>query len=147
MASEMEELFEAVILDHNHAPRNFRRLEPRSHVAHAYNPLCGDRYEIHLDVEGGRVKAIGFTGNGCAVSKASISIMTTKLSGRPIDSAREFLDSLRQLLESHGTPDERELGDLGVFGVVRGAPTRVKCALLGWDSVVTELESSNVNEV
>lgn len=137
---ETEDLFQAVVLDHDRTPQNYFELDPNTHVSHAYNPLCGDRYTIYLDVEDGTVKAAGFTGNGCAVSKASVSILTTTLTGTSIDAARTVFESLRSLLIEGVATNGVDLGELAMFEVVRGAPTRVKCALLGWEAVMHTLQ-------
>ena len=135
--SELSELYQQVILDHNKKPRNFRKLENANHTADGYNPLCGDQLTIYLDLEDGFVKEVGFEGSGCAISKASASMMTQAVKGK----SKEQAESLFQEFHSMVTGDlneeieENSLGNLKIFAGVREFPVRVKCATLPWHTL------------
>jgi nitrogen fixation NifU-like protein len=133
MTSELRDLYQQVILDHNRKPRNFRTLANPSRAAEGYNPLCGDRLTVELTLEGEVIRDIGFQGSGCAISKASASMMTADLKGKTVTEAEEAFERFRAMLTECG-PDA-ELGKLGVFAGVRVFPSRIKCATLAWHSV------------
>jgi nitrogen fixation NifU-like protein len=131
--SDLRELYQEVILDHHKKPRNFRKLaDPCRHVE-GYNPLCGDKVTVYLQVENGRVKDLSFQGSGCAISTASASMMTESLRGKTIPEAEALFRTFHQLLTGDAaTVDEGQLGKLAVFAGVREFPMRVKCATLAW---------------
>lgn len=129
-----EALYQALILDHDRSPRHFHVLNPCSHAAEAYNPLCGDRYIIYLNVESGIIRQISFDGHGCAISKASASMMTSMLSGVSIDSALALSKSFKAVLLSNKQTDDELPGDLAALTDVVSAPTRITCALLAWEA-------------
>jgi nitrogen fixation protein NifU and related proteins len=133
MTSELRDLYQQVILDHNRKPRNFRTLANPSRAAEGYNPLCGDRLTVELTLEGEVIRDIGFQGSGCAISKASASMMTVDLKGKTVTEAEEAFGRFRAMLTENG-PDT-ELGKLGVFAGVREFPSRIKCATLAWHTV------------
>ena len=133
MTSELRDLYQQVILDHNRKPRNFRTLASPSRAAEGYNPLCGDRLTVELTLEGEMIRDIGFQGSGCAISKASASMMTADLKGKTVTEAEEAFERFRAMLTENG-PDA-ELGKLGVFAGVREFPSRIKCATLAWHTV------------
>lgn len=131
--SELRELYQEVILDHNKHPRNFHPVEPHSHDADGYNPLCGDRVHVELQVnDQGVIEDIGFQGDGCAISTASASIMTEALKGRSLEEAESVFERFRTLVtEDNATPDP-DMGKVAVLAGVREFPMRVKCATLAW---------------
>ena len=133
MTSELRDLYQQVILDHNRKPRNFRTLANPSRAAEGFNPLCGDRLTVELALEGEVIRDIGFQGSGCAISKASASMMTADLKGKTVTEAEEAFERFRAMLTENG-PDA-ELGKLGVFAGVREFPSRIKCATLPWHTV------------
>ena len=135
--SELRELYQEVILDHNKKPRNFGVLETANRHADGHNPLCGDNVTVYLDIEDGVIKDISFEGSGCAISKASASLMTTVMKGRPIGEAEALFQIFHDLVTSEGDeePDLDKLGKLAVFSGVREFPARVKCASLAWHTV------------
>jgi nitrogen fixation NifU-like protein len=133
MTSELRDLYQQVILDHNRKPRNFRTLASPSRAAEGYNPLCGDRLTVEIALEGEVIRDIGFQGSGCAISKASASMMTADLKGKTVTEAEEAFERFRAMLTENG-PDA-ELGKLGVFAGVREFPSRIKCATLAWHTV------------
>lgn len=128
--SELDDLYQEVILDHGRRPRNFGPLEGATHRAQGHNPLCGDRFEVELRVEDGVIRAARFQGSGCAISTASASLMTEALQGRPLADYEPLFQAVHDLVT--GTPVEGDLGKLVVFGGVAGFPMRVKCAILAW---------------
>ncbi len=139
MNDDLTDLYQQVILDHNKSPRNFRKLEHPSHTAEGFNPLCGDQVRVYLQVEGGVIRDISFEGSGCAISKASASMMTTTLKGKSTADAREMFERIRQTVTS-GEGDPEKLGKLAVLAGVHNYPSRVKCAILPWHAVVAALE-------
>ena len=131
MNSELEELYQAVILDHSRRPRNFGELPDASVLVHGDNPACGD--EIHLAVkfgDGDRLQDIKFTGHGCAISQAAASMLTSKLKGKDRSEATELLAAFSALITGEKEEAPRELGDLQFLQGVRKFPQRVKCAML-----------------
>ena len=138
---ELKELYQQVILDHNRAPRNFGTLEHPTHEAEGDNPLCGDHIDITLDVEDGVIKDIKFSGKGCAISKASASLMTSVLKGKTVEEARKMFEEFHDLVtKDEYIPDFDKLGKLAVFAGVRAFPVRVKCASLAWHTMLQALK-------
>lgn len=135
--SELRELYQSTILDHNKKPRNFRVPEHANRRADGHNPLCGDRVTIHLEVQDGVVEDVGFQGSGCAISTASASLMTQAVKGRSVEEALALFDRFHELLagDSDEEPDMEALGKLAVFAGVREFPVRVKCATLPWHTL------------
>jgi nitrogen fixation NifU-like protein len=142
--SELRELYQSVILDHNKSPRNFRRPAGTNRSARGSNPLCGDQLVVFLEVEGGVVKDAGFEGSGCAISTASASLMTESVKGRRFEDVEKTADAFQRLVTSDATaPAEDEgLGKLAVFGGVREFPVRVKCATLAWHTLRAALHGA-----
>ena len=136
------ELYQQVILDHNKSPRNFARLPTATHHARGDNPLCGDRYEIYLEVDGeGRIQRAGFEGSGCAISKASASLMTEALTGKTVAEANALFSGFHDLVrgkDKQGANLEA-LGKLRVFSGVWEYPARIKCAILSWHAMQSAL--------
>jgi nitrogen fixation NifU-like protein len=133
MNSELEELYQEIILDHSRRPRNFGELENASVRVHGDNPACGD--EIHLSVQfgpDGKLQEIKFTGHGCAISQASASLMTTKLKGRTPTEAGMLAGAFHDLVTGEKDQSSPSLGDLQLLHGVRNFPQRVKCAMLAW---------------
>ena len=142
--SDLRELYQSVILDHNKAPRNLRRPADANRAAEGRNPLCGDQLTVFLTVENGVVKDAAFQGSGCAISTASASLMTEGVKGRRIEEVEKMFDGFHRLLTSDPAspaPDEG-LGKLAVFGGVREFPVRVKCATLAWHTLHAALHES-----
>ena len=133
---EMVELYQAVILDHNKNPRNFRKMDDYTWCHQGYNPLCGDRIFIYLKIDGDddTIEDVAFEGEGCAISKASASIMTEALKGKKIAEARQLFEEFRKLLLKKLDPDHdsHHLGKLKVFSGIWQFPVRIKCASLPW---------------
>lgn len=143
--SELRELYQTTILDHNKRPRNFRVPDASSHDADGFNPLCGDQIKVYALVEGDVVKDVAFQGSGCAISTASASMMTDMVKGKKLDDARALFERFHDLVTSDPTqePDIDELGKLAVFAGVREFPMRVKCATLAWHTLRNALEGAS----
>ena len=133
--SDLRELYQEVILDHNRNPRNFGPLEDADLRADGHNPLCGDKLSIAVNVVDGVVTDVRFEGSGCAISKASASLMTEGIKGRTLDEARKLFGRFHQLVTDRSVPPDEELGKLAVFAGVRDYPARVKCAILAWHTL------------
>ena len=138
--SELSELYQEVILDHNKRPRNFRAIDAPSHRAEGYNPLCGDRLKLFVTVEGDRIADVAFQGSGCAISKASASLMTDALKGRTVAEARDLFERFHRMVTTPPDVPVEDLGKLSVFAGVREFPVRVKCASLAWHTLKAALE-------
>ena len=143
MDAELRELYQQVILDHNKSPRNFKKLETANHFAEGYNPLCGDKIDIYLLVENDIVKDISFQGNGCAISKASASLMSSIVKGKSVDETKILFEQFHDLIT--GKTDDSNametLGKLSVFAGVKEFPSRVKCASLAWHTMSAALKN------
>ena len=146
MSSDLGDLYQEVILDHNRKPRNFGELPGANRRAVGHNPLCGDRITVQVDLEGDSVKDVRFDGSGCAISKASASMMTESIKGRTRAQAEELFQEFHRLLTEDGAAtDPKTLGKLVVFSGVREFPVRVKCATLAWHTLRAALQ--NVQEI
>ncbi|HKN84038.1 MAG TPA: SUF system NifU family Fe-S cluster assembly protein [Pyrinomonadaceae bacterium] len=143
--SELSELYQQVILDHNKKPRNFRKLEAASHTAEGYNPLCGDQLTIYLEVADDQVRDVGFEGSGCAISKASASMMTQAVKGKSKKEAENLFREFHSMVtgELNEELDENNLGNLKIFAGVREFPVRVKCATLPWHTLHAALNKQD----
>ena len=142
--SELGDLYQALILDHNRSPRNFRRV-PGAKNAEGHNPLCGDRVTVFVDVKDGVLADVAFQGSGCAISTASASLMTESLKGKSAAEGRALFERVHTLLT--GAPDQAEraaegLGKLAVFSGVSEFPMRVKCATLPWHTFLAAVEGA-----
>ena len=143
--SELSELYQQVILDHNKKPRNFRKLEGANHQAEGYNPLCGDQLTIYINLEGDRVTDVGFEGSGCAISKASASMMTQAVKGKSKEQAETLFKEFHSMVtgELDEETEENNLGNLKIFAGVREFPVRVKCATLPWHTMHAALNQED----
>jgi nitrogen fixation NifU-like protein len=142
--SDLSDLYQEVILDHNRRPRNWGTLPDATQTAEGYNPLCGDKLKLHLRIDGDRIAAIAFEGSGCAISKASASLMTDAVKGQAKSDALALFDRVHAMLTTPiGQPvDEDAVGKLAVLAGVREFPTRVKCASLAWHTLKSALVGS-----
>lgn len=141
MFDELQELYQQVIIDHSRGPRNYHKLEGANRVAEGHNPLCGDRVKVYVLLEGDVIKDVSFQGEGCAISKASASMMTEALKGKTKEEAQEIFQKFHEMV-MNGTPNLDELGKLGVFAGVHKFPARVKCAILSWHAISSSLEGT-----
>jgi nitrogen fixation NifU-like protein len=140
--ADLRELYQELILEHSKAPRNYRELQHADHRAEGYNPLCGDRFTVSVQMEGDSIRDIAFQGSGCAISKASASMMTQSVRGMTKKEAKELFEHFRRTVTGNGNGTPPDLGKLAVFGGVAEFPTRVKCATLAWHTLEAALEGS-----
>ena len=140
MSAELQDLYQEMILDHNRRPRNFRIIDDGS-SAEGFNPLCGDRITDYLKVEDGTIKDVSFQGAGCAISKASASLMTESVKGKTIEEATALFERFQRMITA--PPDDRteNLGKLTVLAGVRQFPVRVKCATLAWHTLRSAVDA------
>ena len=140
--SGLRDLYEEVILDHNRNPRNFlKKPEGTNRKAYGFNPLCGDEFALHLVVEDGIIKDVGFEGAGCAISTASASLMTEAIKGKTEKEAYALFDKVHKLLRQKDS--SADVGKLAVLAGVHAYPTRVKCATLAWHTLHAALENDH----
>lgn len=140
--SDLSDLYQQVILDHNRRPRNRGKLPTANRVAHGDNPTCGDQCNVYLRVDGDRIAEISFDGSGCAISQASASLMTTQLKGRTAPEAQKLYDEFHRIVTTGEAPEE--ISDLAAFAGVHTFPARIKCATLGWHAALNALKGDAV---
>jgi nitrogen fixation NifU-like protein len=138
--SDLSDLYQEVILDHNKRPRNFHVIDSASHQAEGFNPLCGDRLHLYLKVEDDVVTEVGFQGSGCAISKASASIMTDSVKGRPVAEVHDLFRRFHTMVTTPPDQSVEDMGKLSALAGVREFPVRVKCASLAWHTLKAALE-------
>ncbi len=145
--SELRELYQEIVLDHNSRPRNFKEIEDADRVVEGYNPLCGDKIMLYVKFEGDTIADIGFQGTGCAISRASASLMTQQVKGRNVAQAEKLFDRFHEMVTGNvdGDLDFEDLGDLEVMAGVSNFPSRVKCATLSWHSLRSALKSQEAH--
>jgi nitrogen fixation NifU-like protein len=140
VSAELDDLYQEVILDHNRRPRNFHALADASHQAEGYNPLCGDRLTLYLRIDDGVIREVAFEGSGCAISKASASLMTDAVKGRSTADARALVDRFQRMVTTSPELEVEDLGKLSALAGVREFPVRVKCASLAWHTLKAAME-------
>ena len=140
--SDLDDLYQEVILDHNKSPRNFRVIENADSRAEGYNPLCGDHITVYVELKDGVIKDISFQGSGCAISKASASLMTAELKGKSKAQAEELFENVHKMLTGEPGSEEaaNRVGKLEILSGVCKFPARVKCASLAWHTVHSALK-------
>lgn len=142
--SELRELYQEVILDHNKHPRNFGEIEGADRHAEGYNPLCGDRLTVYLNLEKDVIIEVAFQGSGCAISKASASLMTDAVKGKTVAEARLLFDRFHAMITNSANENsESQVGKLAVLAGVRDYPMRVKCAILAWHALRAAVDEIN----
>jgi len=139
MFDDLTDLYQQVILDHSKSPRNFRKLQGANRTTHGHNPLCGDNITLYVLMDGDLVKDITFEGSGCAISKASASILTDSLKGKSKAEVKALFDKVHEMV-THGKVPPEDLGKLAVFAGVHKFPARVKCAILPWHAALSAVE-------
>ena len=144
--SELSELYQQVILDHNKKPRNFRKIGSPTNTAEGHNPLCGDQLTIYLHLQNNAVEDVSFEGSGCAISKASASMMTQAVKGKSKEQAEELFKEFHSMVtgELDEENTENHLGNLKIFAGVRDFPVRVKCASLPWHTLHAALNKKEI---
>lgn len=145
MSSDLRDLYQSVILDHNRHPRNFGKLEGSSHEAEGYNPLCGDKVKVYLRMAGDVVEDVSFEGSGCAISTASASLLTDSAKGKKREEVERLFRRFRGVVmgENGSGAEDPPLGKLEVLAGVREFPMRVKCATLVWHTLMAAFEQRN----
>ena len=143
--ADLRELYQEVILEHSKAPRNYRAMAGANRKVEGFNPLCGDHFTIYLQMDGDVIRDISFQGTGCAISKASTSMMTQSVKGKTKAKAEELFERFRSVVtgQAHGEGSASDLGKLSVFAGVSEYPVRVKCATLGWHALHGALEGED----
>ncbi len=144
---DLKDLYRDVIVDHNRSPRNFRKIDPPRQLAEGFNPLCGDKLNVYLRMDGDTIEDISFEGSGCAISVASASLMTETLKGKTAAQAQDYFACMHSLLTDGEVQcsDMASLGKLAALSGVREFPTRVKCATLCWHTMKNALEGNEVS--
>ncbi len=138
---DLRELYQEVILEHSKTPRNYRTLPAANHKAEGFNPLCGDHFTVYLNLEGDTIRDVSFEGSGCAISKASASMMTQALKGKSRAEADAIFERFHKLVTGHAESNGTEaLGKLAAFSGVSEFPVRVKCATLAWHTLQAALK-------
>jgi len=140
--SDLSDLYQQVILDHNRRPRNRGKLPQATRVAHGDNPSCGDQCSVYLNLDGDKISEITFDGSGCAISQASASLMTTQLKGKTADEAEKLFNEFHEIVTSGKEPEE--ISDVAAFAGVHAFPARIKCATLGWHAALNALKGDDV---
>jgi nitrogen fixation NifU-like protein len=139
--SDLTDLYQEILLEHNSKPRNYRKLDDATNSAEGYNPLCGDQYTVYLKLDRGVVQDIGFQGSGCAISKASASMLTQQIKGMTVEQAQNLFHEVHRMLTEPGAPlDSDLLDELETLSGVSAYPTRIKCAVLVWHTLLAALE-------
>ncbi len=145
--ADASELYQSIILDHNRAPRNFRVMELADRSAEGYNPLCGDQLKVWIKLDGDRIADVSFQGSGCAISKASASLMTTVVKGKTVADAEKIFESFHRMVTGQGGPADDLPAKLAVFAGVREFPARVKCASLSWHALKSALDGQRDTQI
>lgn len=140
--SDIRELYQEVIIDHGRHPRNFGELSPCNHSKEGFNPLCGDKITVYLDIEADVVKDVRFSGSGCAISMASASLMTQAIKGKTVTELEYLFGQFHDVLLKEG--DGEGLGKLSVLAGVKAYPARVKCATLAWHTLMAAIKNDDV---
>ncbi|WP_396625676.1 Fe-S cluster assembly sulfur transfer protein SufU [Luteitalea sp.] len=139
---ELRDLYQEVILDHNKRPRNFGVVEGGAQAA-GHNPMCGDRVSVSVRMDGDRVAEARFTGNGCAISKASASMMTEAVTGKTLADVQGMFATFQEMVTGRAEADDEKVGKLVVLSGVSEYPSRVKCAMLAWHALVAAIEGAS----
>lgn len=139
--NQFQDLYQDLILDHNKSPRNYHKMEDADREVEGQNPLCGDHYTVYVKLEKDRIADVSFDGSGCAISKASASVMTSVLKGKTVEDAEHLFHLFKAVVTGELDPSEHldELGKLAAFSGVAEFPMRVKCATLAWHTLHTAL--------
>lgn len=142
--SDLRELYQQVILDHNKNPRNFHEMADATRRIEGYNPLCGDHYTVFVRLNGDTIDEVSFTGNGCAISKASASVMSSTVKGKSTEEAEHLFDTFHRLVTGDASGlSAADLGRLAAFSGVSEFPARVKCATLAWHTLKSAIEGND----
>ena len=141
MSSDLSDLYQQVILDHNRRPRNRGKLPNANRVAHGDNPSCGDQCNVYIRLEDDKVAEISFDGSGCAISQASASLMTTQVKGKTAAEVKQLYDEFHEIVTTGKEPEE--ISDIAAFAGVHTFPARIKCATLSWHATLNALKGDS----
>jgi nitrogen fixation NifU-like protein len=139
--SELNDLYQEVILDHSRHPHNYHAMADATRKAEGYNPLCGDQVTVYLKLSGDKIEDVSFEGSGCAISKSSASVMTDLVKGKSKNEAAALFEKFRNMVTGEDKQPKDETDKLAIFSGVSAFPTRVKCAVLGWHTLRSALEN------
>jgi nitrogen fixation NifU-like protein len=140
---ELSDLYHDIILEHSKQPRNYRKLDAANRTAEGFNPLCGDHFTVYVDLAGDEIRDISFQGSGCAISKASASMMTQAVKGKRAEEAQQLFEKFHHLVTGKNGVQASDLGKLAAFSGVSEFPVRVKCATLAWHALRAALEGDS----
>ncbi len=140
---DLKDLYQDIIVDHNRSPRNFRRMDNPTRCLQGFNPLCGDKLTLYVQLDGDVIRDVSFEGTGCAISVASASLMTEKLMGMTIGQAEILFDNMHDMLTGNSEPESEQLGKLAALAGVKAYPSRVKCASLSWHTLHAVLSNEH----
>lgn len=141
--NELDDIYQEIVLEHSRKPRNFRKQEEADRIQEGYNPLCGDQYTIYISIDGDTISDISFQGAGCAISKASASMMTEELIGKTKNQASRIFEAFRSMITKNNENITEELGDIEVLQGISQYPTRIKCATLSWHAMHAALDEQD----
>lgn len=144
---DLRELYQEIIIDHNRNPRNHRAIEHATNQARGYNPLCGDKLTVYIQINHERVQDISFIGCGCAISQASASLMTDALQGKTVTEAHQLFERFHRMVTEDSTTPDLDLDKLSVLAGVRAFPARVKCATLAWHTLEAALKQDETTVI
>jgi nitrogen fixation protein NifU and related proteins len=147
MFEDLRDLYQEVIFDHNRNPRNFRIIENASRAVEGFNPLCGDRLTLYLNIVSGIIEDASFQGSGCAISTASVSLMTEIIKGKTESEAEALFSQFHAMTTTEGEVDLEAVGKLAVLAGVKDYPARVKCATLAWHTLDTALKNEGQTSI
>jgi len=147
MFEDLRDLYQEVIFDHNRNPRNFRVIENASRAVEGFNPLCGDRLTLYLNIVAGVIEDASFQGSGCAISTASVSLMTEIIKGKTESEAEALFTQFHRMTTTEGEVDLEAVGKLAVLAGVKDYPARVKCATLAWHTLDTALKNEGQTSI
>ena len=141
--NELDDIYQEIVVEHSRKPRNFRKLEEAERIQEGYYPLCGDQYTIYVSMDGDTISDISFQGVGCAISKASASMMTEEVIGKTKNQASRIFEAFRSMITKDNENITEELGDIEVLQGVSQYPTRIKCATLSWHAMHAALDEQD----
>ena len=142
--SGLNDLYQEILLEHNSKPSNFRVVDPHTHYKEGFNPLCGDRIHLYMQIEDGMIVDVGFRGSGCAISRASTSMLTESVKGQNLTHANQVFEEVHKMLTEPGAQlDTEVLGDLEMLSGVTDFPVRIKCAMLAWHALKSLIDNSS----
>ena len=142
--SGLSDLYQEILLEHNSKPRNFHTIDPYTHDKEGFNPLCGDRIHLYVDIQNNVINDVGFQGSGCAISRASTSMLTETIKGKSMETIHQIFEEVHKMLTvPNADLDSEVLGDLEMLSGVTDFPVRIKCAMLSWHTLKSVIDNSD----